>query len=139
MQICASVHSELKFLKSECLNIKQNYISSCLPFLSTESTCSQNRYKKSKKFIDSKLPTAQRCVLSVSFTTMAAINPPERKLTKRTFVHRSILLEIRFRNFTIVCDFPCLFFLKLRLGAQSNYVVKYFEGSNAVKTTSMGN
>ena len=29
--------------------------------------------------------------------------------------------------------------LKLRLGAQSSYVVKYFEGSNAVKTTSMGN
>ena len=27
----------------------------------------------------------------------------------------------------------------LRLGAQSSYVVKYFEGSNAVKTTSMGN
>ena len=25
----------------------------------------------------------------------------------------------------------------LRLGAQSSYVVKYFEGSNAVKTTSM--
>ena len=28
---------------------------------------------------------------------------------------------------------------KLRLGAQSSYVVKYFEGSNAVKTTSMRN
>jgi hypothetical protein len=28
---------------------------------------------------------------------------------------------------------------KLRLGAQSSYVVKYFEGSNAVKTTSMCN
>ena len=27
----------------------------------------------------------------------------------------------------------------LRLGAQSSYVVKYFEGSNAVKTTSMHN
>ena len=27
--------------------------------------------------------------------------------------------------------------VKLRLGAQSSYVVKYFEGSNAVKTTSM--
>ena len=27
----------------------------------------------------------------------------------------------------------------LRLGAQSSYVVKYFEGSNAVKTTSKGN
>ena len=27
----------------------------------------------------------------------------------------------------------------LRLGAQSSYVVKYFEGSNAVKTTSMRN
>ena len=26
-----------------------------------------------------------------------------------------------------------------RLGAQSSYVVKYFEGSNAVKTTSMRN
>ena len=35
----------------------------------------------------------------------------------------------------------CLFLLllKLRLGAQSSYVVKYFEGSNAVKTTSMRN
>ena len=28
---------------------------------------------------------------------------------------------------------------KLRLGAQSSYVVKYFEGSNAVKTTSIRN
>ena len=28
---------------------------------------------------------------------------------------------------------------KLRLGAQSSYVVKYFEVSNAVKTTSMHN
>ena len=28
---------------------------------------------------------------------------------------------------------------ELRLGAQSSYVVKYFEGSNAVKTTSMRN
>ena len=27
----------------------------------------------------------------------------------------------------------------LRLGAQSSYVVKYFEGSNAVKTTSIRN
>ena len=27
----------------------------------------------------------------------------------------------------------------LRLGAQSSYIVKYFEGSNAVKTTSMRN
>ena len=27
----------------------------------------------------------------------------------------------------------------LRLGAQSSYVVKYFEGSNAVKKTSMRN
>ena len=30
-------------------------------------------------------------------------------------------------------------YLLLRLGAQSSYVVKYFEGSNAVKTTSMRN
>ena len=29
-----------------------------------------------------------------------------------------------------------IFKSKLRLGAQSSYVVKYFEGSNAVKTTS---
>ena len=29
--------------------------------------------------------------------------------------------------------------IRLRLGAQSSYVVKYFEGSNAVKTTSMRN
>ena len=28
---------------------------------------------------------------------------------------------------------------KLRLGAQSSYVVKYFEGSNAGKTTTMHN
>ena len=29
--------------------------------------------------------------------------------------------------------------ISLRLGAQSSYVVKYFEGSNAVKRTSMHN
>ena len=34
---------------------------------------------------------------------------------------------------------PQLNFNRLRLGAQSSYVVKYFEGSNAVKTTSMRN
>ena len=30
---------------------------------------------------------AQRCVLPVSFTTMAVMNPPEKKLEKRTSVH----------------------------------------------------
>ena len=31
------------------------------------------------------------------------------------------------------------YFTTIRLGAQSSYIVKYFEGSNAVKTTSMRN
>ena len=37
-------------------------------------------------FCNSAFSTAQKCVISVSFP-MAVINPPERKLAKRTYVH----------------------------------------------------
>ena len=67
--------------------------------------------------------------LDVCITSLYVMN----SLNKRG---RHILLN---KNNSVLVFLTVLVECLLRLGAEISYVVKYFEGSNAVKTTSMRN